>query len=97
MCEIHEKDTPDHILFRCEALAQVRDHRISKLHGLLPHAMIACLNDMSDEGKLLILVTGLHCDRLIDEWIPILISISSYIYAIYVKRKQMYDRMLNAM
>ena len=91
LCDLREADSSEHILFRCEALSISRHNKLTEMYSIMPNGMVSSISDMTDTDKLLFLLSGLRCNTLIEEWIPILLSISSFVYTLYEERKKLYE------
>ena len=92
LCSLRETDSSEHILFRCEALAELRNTKLNELYSIMPSGMISSIYEMSDAERLVLLLSGLHCTTLVEEWIPIMTGISSFVYTLYEMRMKLYDR-----
>ena len=57
----------------------------------MPNGMKTSYNNMCLEQKLVLILSGLNCDILIEEWASVMINICEYVYEVYRLRKKYYD------
>ena len=89
LCALCEMDTPEHLLLRCQAMDHIRTTYLSKLYDIVPYGMR--VNTMQDHEKMIFFLSGLHCSTFVDEWSEAFMCICSFVYAVYMQRKQLYD------
>ena len=46
-----------------------------------------------DYDKMIFFLSALNCDYLVEEWIPILLNICSFVHTMYEGRKRLYDQL----
>ena len=86
LCISRECDDPIHTLFVCDALQEERNIIAQPLINSMPQPMLASYCDLSNEGKLRFFVSGVA-----KEYSSVMKCIADYIFALYQKRKLIYD------
>ena len=86
LCVERDRDDSAHILFVCDALQEERDVLTQQLINSMPVPMLSSYCDLSNVGKLKFMVSGAA-----REFPSVMKCIANYIYALYQKRKLLYD------
>ena len=86
ICFQREHDDPIHILFVCDGLQEERELASQPLINSLPLPMLISYNNLSNSEKLKFMFSGVA-----KEYPSVMMCIANYIYALYQKRKLMYD------
>ena len=76
---------------RCGALNALRNKHMNNVLDSIPIGMRYSVINMSDYEKMIFLLSALNCDTLIEEWIPVLLNICSFVYVLYEERKKLQD------
>ena len=94
LCDLHENDTPTHVLFKCKAhmIQQARDNQWSNILSVMPPAMATQVITLNDDDKTRFILTGLS-GGYVAEWLPVYSSISMYVYKLYSLRDKLYRDM----
>ena len=86
LCIERERDVPTHILFQCSALQDTRLLLSGPLFDCMPYAMRLSFTNMSSIEKLRFMLSGMSI-----EFRDVMMGISNYIFAMYKRRKELYD------
>ena len=86
LCIERERDVPTHILFQCSALQDTRLLLSGPLFDCMPYAMRLSFTNMSSIEKLKFMLSGMSI-----EFRDVMMGISNYIFAMYKRRKELYD------
>ena len=93
LCALRENETPEHILFKCDALNAQRLEKLTDVINAMPSGMYNSVSNMIDYDKMVFFLSALNCDYLVEEWIPILLNICSFVHTMYEGRKRLYDQL----
>ena len=55
----------------------------------MPRGMRISITNMCDRDKLVCLLSALNCETLVEEWIPVLMEVCSFVYIMYDERKKL--------
>ena len=91
LCNDRLLDGPSHILFACCALERDRQILLASLWCHMPQAMKQDFRNMLDNDKTAFILAALRCNVIIEDWSPILIAISKYVYHMYKVRKRIFE------
>ena len=91
LCDQRQLDSPKHILFECDAFAIYRFSKLKQIIECMPEGMRYSFRNISLDEKVILLLSGLHCEVYIKEWSNLMIEICEYVYEIYRQRKTKYD------
>ena len=91
ICNNRAVDDSLHVLLKCEALIIPRETGINSIIQSMPDNMKTSYSQLTDLDKIVFMLSGLKCDRIITEWAPVLFNICDYVYAVYTERKKIYD------
>ena len=94
LCSNRSLDSTKHILFECDSLAMYRNTHLSVVTNSMPTGMRNSFLSLPDDKKLELLLSGLHCNSLIEEWDNIMRNICEYVHGIYWERKMKYDNLM---
>merc|ERR1712208_49880 len=83
LCSIPEVDSPCHVLFECEGISATRELWWNKVINSMPSAMVTCANTMGYTEKLIFILSGLKCERIIPAWSEVMINIGKFVFSSY--------------
>ena len=87
MCSDRILDTPEHILFECNRLDELRSHHVSKVIGLMPVALKRDFMEFDIRQKTSLFISGYYCESIIGDWTQMFCATACFIHDMYVKRK----------
>ena len=94
LCNTRQPASPKHILFECESFSSTRSSKLKVIIDSMPNGMRSSFMEMNLNEKTTLLLSGLHCNKYIEEWSQLLINICDFVYEIYRQRKIKFDDML---
>ena len=89
LCE-EGKDNAIHILFVCKKLANIRQQKWSKVTDAMPIAMKACVNEMTDFDKTVLILSG-YGNKYIREWNELYYETACFVHELYKYRSESYQ------
>lgn len=95
LCELHEVDTPTHILFSCPELTPTRTKAWHNVLRRMPPAMVIDVESLTLECKTTFILSGLNCISYVSEWKHVYVALCEFVYCMYRKRADMYDECLD--
>ena len=93
LCDARQAASPKHILFECDIFSSARTSKLKLIMDSMPNGMKNSFMSMDLDGKTTLLLSGLHCDKYVEEWSQLMINICEFVYDIYRQRKIIYDSM----
>ena len=96
LCDARQAASPKHILFECDIFSSARTSKLKLIMDSMPNGMKNSFMSMDLDGKTTLLLSGLHCDKYVEEWSQLMINICEFVYDIYRQRKIVYDSMFVA-
>ena len=94
LCSSRSSDSPDHILFACEALAPQRHTLWESVILEMPVPMRNTVIEMTNLEKVKFILSCCN-ECYVDEWRNLYKAIANFVYKIYVKRSHLYDNAEN--
>lgn len=88
LCISRVRESPVHIILECDALQDVREPMSIAMCQYMPLAMRQCYIDMPKDEKIRFMLSGMS-----REFFDIMKCVASFIYAVYKKRKELYDEL----
>ena len=75
-----------------EKLNDVRIYWMRNILGNMPPGMATTIGAASMAENITLFLSALKCNRLIEEWCPLLMNISSFVYDMYRVRYILYEQ-----
>ena len=93
LCPARIKDSAEHILFGCEALAKTHYKYMERVLSSMPPPMRRHFEDMLITEKTMFIVSGLNV-KYTDEWSHLYSNIVKFVHNIYEERHDRYKNIL---
>lgn len=90
VCHMTVRESAEHILFQCPALATQREVLWGKVLGCMPPALSDDIKKSNNQIKTQLVLSGLR-EAYIPEWWDIYESICGFVYGMYEDRMLKYD------
>ena len=90
LCSANCKEDPQHIIFNCNELQEVRNTKLLEMYSVMPKSMVNNMLDMTVSQQAMFILSPLR-SLYIPEWNDIYVSIASLIFEIYKCRAMKYD------
>ena len=89
LCE-EDKDNAIHNLFVCRKLDHVRQQKWPKVTDAMPTAMKACVNDMTNFDKTVLILSG-YGNKYVPEWNELYYETACFVHELYKYRSELYQ------
>ena len=90
LCDTRENDTPQHILFECVDLSEVRQSMWPKVINCMPSGMASDVSAMRTGEITTFIISGLR-GKFIIEWVDVYENMARFIYTMYKERSNKYE------
>ena len=91
LCSNSCRETPMHILFKCNALKSLREILLNNIVEAMPRNMSNSFTELNNQDKHNFLISGLHSDTYVHEWCHVYYHTALFVFDMYKKRALLYD------
>ena len=90
LCTRRAPDSPEHILFWCEVLSQIRDNHMQRIISEMPRALQLSFESMPPSEKVVFLISGFRCEYT-REWSQIYKECANFVFSMYKERHNIFS------